>query len=465
MTQTNFTVDNAGSLTAALSAISNGGTDAAVNTGYTITLSQLIDLPSPPTPSATLALLSGSSLLLNGPGALQVASLLINSGTLSTDVGISGSATLDNAVLINAATFTGNIVNAIGDSAEIVVNTGSISNAGTQAAIELASGTVESGLNGATTARIDGVHVGVALTSGGVVRTDGTISSSGTTGYGVFIIGAGMVTNGEVGATAALISGGGFGVVIQGAGAISNAATISGGNGAGVYLASGLITNGGLVDTTALISGSSEGVWIDNGLGTVENFGTVRAGGFAGVYLGTGGTIVNGAPTDSVALIAGYHQGVALNGGGLVTNYATITASETASAITSASEGVFLEAGGTLSNLGTAAVISGVGWGVVVEGGGGLVGNQGTIAATDSAGLGVDLTVGGTVVNGSASDTSALIAGSYDGVRDPDGHERCGAEFRHDRGFGRGRFQQFIGGGGGHAGQCRTGFGHRRVRG
>ncbi len=413
MTQTSFTVDNAGSLTAALSAISNGGTDAAVNTGYTITLSQLIDLPAPPTPSAILALLSGSSLLLNGPGALQVASFLINTGTLSTNVGISGSATLDNAVLINAATFTGNIVNASGDSADIVVNTGSIGNAGTQPAIQLASGTVQSGLNGATTAQIDGVNAGVQFTSSGVVQTDGTISASGTAGYGVFIGGAGMLTNGEAGATSALISGGGFGVAIEGAGTISNAATISGGGGAGIYLASGLVTNGGLVDTTALINGAGEGVWIDNGLGTVGNFGTVRAGGFAGVYLGTGGTVVNGAPTDTAALIAGYQQGVLLSAAGSVTNYATIRATESAAT----GEGVFLLAGGTLNNLGTAAVITGAGWGVVAESARGLVGNQGTIAATGGTGLGVDLTAGGTVVNGSATDTSALIAGSYDGIR------------------------------------------------
>jgi Hint domain len=413
MTQTTFTVANAGSLTAALADISNGGTDAAVNTAYTITLTQLIDLPSPPTPSGTLALLSGSSLVLNGPGALQIASFLINGGTVSADVGISGSATLDNAVLVNAASFTGNIVSATGDTSDIVVNSGIVSNPGTVAAVQLGSGTVQSGLNGATTAQIDGIYAGVQFTSSGVVQTDGSIIASGTAGYGVFIGGSGMVTNGEAGATTALISAGGYGVVIEGPGTVSNAATISGGGGAGVYLASGLITNGGLVDTTALIGGGGEGVWIRSGPGTVGNFGTVRAGSLAGVLLGAGGTVVNGAPTDTAALIAGYQQGVLLTAAGSVTNYATIRATESAAD----GEGVFLVAGGTVSSLGTAAVITGVGRGVVVEGASGLVSNQGTIEALGASGLGVDLSAGGSVVNGSATDTSALIAGSYDGIR------------------------------------------------
>jgi T5SS/PEP-CTERM-associated repeat protein len=416
MTQTNFTVTNNGSLTSALAAISNGGTDAAIDTAYTITLPTLVDAPSPPTPSATLSLPNGSSLLLTGVGGLQVASFLVNGGTVTAATDIAGMVSLDRAVLINTQNFTGGIVNATSNTVENLVNTGVIDQTGAAPAVEFEDGTVETGWNGASGAEILATGVGVALEAGGVLQNGGTIVASGANGFGVYIgAGGGTVSNGQPNDTTALISGGLYGAVIEGPGIVGNAGTITGTSGTGVYLFSGLITNGSQFDPAALIEGTSgDGVLVESGIGTIGNFGTIAGGGTAGIVLEVGGTVVNGAPLDTLARIAGYQDGVVIVGAGSVTNDGTIAVTQTTG---SADIGVFLADGGGVTNAGTNAVIDGASWGVLAEGAGATVTNQGSIKASGAPGLGVDLAAGGTVINGSAVYGSALIAGSYDGVR------------------------------------------------
>jgi hypothetical protein len=443
MVQSSFSVSDATTLATVLQEISSGGTDAAVDTAYTITATAGLFAAA-----ETLTLSAGSTLTLQASAPLIIDAFTVT-GTVVTDLDFTGTITLAGGVLDNpaiasnsggtvtAGRYSGAVLGTEGDGGDIAINDGSITSSGTYAAIELDSGTVQNGWNGPATALVSGVPGGVALLTGGLVQNGGTITASGTSSAGVFL-GAGTVDNGQLGDTGALISGAENGANITGAGIVDNDGTIAGVASDGVYVGSGAVTNGQLGDSTALIEGgpADNGVWIGAGPGTVAipgtlaNFGTVLGGGAAGVYLQGGGTVNNGAASDTAALIGGALEGALFAGAGSLFNYGTVQANgvgETSSVI-----GAFLASGGTVENLASTAAIDGLQWGVVVEGAAGFVSNLGSIAASAVNGLGVDLSAGGTLINGLTAGSTATISGGFDGVRISADVSGGGADVQND---------------------------------
>jgi hypothetical protein len=314
-----------------------------------------------------------------------------------------------------------------------VTSTGTIQGSDSGVAIGGGAGTVVSdGL-------LAGTHNnGVGLFAGGAVtnQTHGTIA-----GYrGVYIRGgAGTVTNQHVitgthtavallaggsvsNAAGGTIQAGSFGVSISGgAGTVTNAGSIS-----GVYLAQGgSVANGSTAVTTATIAGNSRGVTAGAGTVVVTNFGTIAATGIGSIGVNFGsngsatssGTVTNGSAANTTAAISGIDIGIYAKAAVKVTNFATIQGANVT--------GIFMDNGGSLVN-GSAtdpqalvAAGSGVaGSGVFVGLGSATIGNFGTIrggTGIQFGGTGVaDST--GTVSNGSAADTTALIAGSLAGI-------------------------------------------------
>lgn len=382
MVQTTFNAGTSADITTILGEISVGGTDAAVDTAYTITITAGIDIANA---SATLA--AGSSVTLEGSYPF-IASSLSMTGTIETNLNFTGTLTLDNGLLTNpaitvsggtvlAGLFTGTVLGTTGDGGDTAINNGTIASNGAFAAVEFDTGSVQNGWNGSPAALISGVPGGVDFQTSGLLQNGGTIIASGPGSTAVFI-GAGTVDNGQISDTTALISGG-SGVDIAGASVLDNDGTIIGGTYGGVYLGAGSVTNGQLGATSALIQGAAYGAWIGTvaGAGTVTNFGSIIGASSEGVFLQSGGTLTNGVATDTTALISGGYDGALFSAAGTVLNYATIQA--IGSSGTQSVIGVFLAGGGTVENLTPQALIAGHAWGAVIEGGAGYVSNLGTI--------------------------------------------------------------------------------------
>ncbi len=437
MVQTSFTAGDGTTLASVLLDISSGA-DAAINTAYTITMTQAILAAS-----ESVSLESGSSVTLEGSFPFIINAFTVT-GSLISDLNFSGTVTLDNGIFNNdslttnsggtivSGLYTGTVLGTSGDAGDSAINSGTISYTGPYAAVQFGSGTVQNGWNGPATALISGAAAGVYLQGSGLVQNGGSIGASGVSAAGVFITDAGTVDNGQIGDAGAAISGGLDGVSILGAGVIVNDGSLAGSASDGVYLGSGTVTNGQLGDSTALISGGTadSALRIATGLGTVANFGTITSTGTYGVLLSDGGTIANGATDDTAAQIIGAYDGVLLTAAGDLTNDGTVQAN--GSDATNDVIGVWLANGGSIGNASTAAVISGLEWGALVEGAVGTITNLGSIQAGAAAGLGVDLTAGGTVVNGTGAGAAASIAGGYDGVRISAGAAGAGASVVND---------------------------------
>jgi hypothetical protein len=177
----------------------------------------------------------------------------------------------------------------------------------------------------------------------------GTISGNGNAGTGISLAAGGTVTNGQSGATGALISGYYNGIVVSGApGTVVNYGSVLAGQANGVYLAAGgSVTNhrgasidgyyngivfgaggpGAVVNDGKILGGTGTGVYLAAG-GTVTNHGVIRAtAGYYnfGVALAGPGTVVNGASNNHGALIAGYYGGIVFTAPhGTLVNYGRI---------------------------------------------------------------------------------------------------------------------------------------------
>ena len=154
-----------------------------------------------------------------------------------------------------------------------------------------------------------------------------------------------------------------------------------------------------------LISGPSVGVNVQNAWNVVNSYGGTIAGG--GVYLRAGGTVSNA----STGLIEGAIQGIAVGfGTGSVLNYGTIAGTGANSG------GIYLTAGGTVTNA-YAGIITGTTDGVIIgnatgtPGATGLLLNYGTMTGTNAYSTGVWLISGGSVTNAA----NGYIQG-FDGV-------------------------------------------------
>ncbi|HEY2177459.1 MAG TPA: hypothetical protein VGH15_02660 [Caulobacteraceae bacterium] len=277
----------------------------------------------------------------------------------------------------------------------------------------LAGGLMSAGVNTYTIVNdghVRGATYGIQLAGAGVVTNAGhIISSSTTSGVGVVMGDGGNVTN-EAGAVISGYYGIDFGAQ---AGTVNNQGLILGSGKYGVKLAAGgLVTNGGAADTTATVRG-------DVAIGailsaTVHNFGTIAAIGTTGVavYLAGGGEVTNGSATDTKAIILAPMIGmIAHTSVGTLINYGVVEGVGTASA------GAAVEAGGTIVNgsaTDTTALIKGNGFGVAALNVAGTVNNFGTIIGGYGIGgvqSGAYLKNGGVVNNGSSKDFTAHIGG------------------------------------------------------
>jgi fibronectin-binding autotransporter adhesin len=170
-----------------------------------------------------------------------------------------------------------------------------------------------------------------------------------------------------------------------------------------------------VIDSTATVGGSGVSVAFT---ATIKNLGAVSATGYQanGVFLNASGAVTNGSTLDTTALIQGQHAGVfARNAAATVANFGTILS------LGAYSAGVYLYAGGTVTN-GSAADTTALiashfptsrsgSPGVYAKAAAATVANFGTIRGSGYYGNGVQLDAGGMVTNGSATDTAALIVG------------------------------------------------------
>lgn len=179
----------------------------------------------------------------------------------------------------------------------------------------------------------------------------------------------------------------------------------------------GRITNGSTVTPGALVTGGYDGILTGaRAAVSITNYGTVASNNLAngnGINAGGAARIVNGSVADASALISGYFNGVFAGGTATVTNYGTIAANGTSTALGQSSVGVYLRSGGRIVNGGpanTSATILAPDFAVQAEHGPATVGNFGTIVGTGPIGRGVLLANGGSVANGTTQDTAATIS-------------------------------------------------------
>ncbi|MGI8840473.1 MAG: beta strand repeat-containing protein [Caulobacteraceae bacterium] len=360
---------------------------------------------------------------------------ITKTGGFGGDVYSGHDATLSNAGTINSTTTIGVAVGVLfGPSAGgVVINrpTGSIygrddgvfsdstlklQNYGTIQSVT--SAVVEANAGGSVT---NGNYANPGATIAGpdirLLGTPGTVANFGTVTAFVYMNHGGVVTNGGVEDSTALIDGGG-GIYIAGAaGTVSNFGTIfTYGLSNGVNLGSGgRVTNGAVSDTAARIEGFT-GVILASG--PVNNFGVIDGAGAAhggyGVAMGSG-TVTNGGGLDKSALIEGYTGVQVSAAAGTVTNFGTIQGQ----GLASGQYGARLLAGGSVTNGGGAnrsALIEGAS-GVATAGTAATVNNFGTILATGATGVGVAMSQGA-LSNGSLNNGAALIEGYTGAVLD-----------------------------------------------
>jgi len=190
---------------------------------------------------------------------------------------------------------------------------------------------------------------------------------------------------------------GGFGVQLHSAATLNNDGRIQasgGSNGVHAY-AGAAITNGSTTVTTASISGYS-GIFATGAAATVANYGTIQGvGQFGdGVFLTAGGAVTNEASdTDAVAYIGGANSGVSAGAVTTVANFGTIFGNN--------GQGVYLQSGGSVTNgssRDTRAAITGhSGQGVYAKSGTATVINFGAIRSQQNNAI--VLGDGGTVTN------------------------------------------------------------------
>jgi hypothetical protein len=298
------------------------------------------------------ALIATTTAQVGGIGIVANAlATVTNSGTVVAAIGAAGAAERPGIDLSGGGE---------------VVNFGAV--AGGQGDIGVASTSYDGGVGG------DGVDIasGSVTNHGSITGSQGgaagkTGASGGPGGNGVLVTGAGSVTN-----AAGAISGGAGG---SGAGA-------RGAGGAGLYAeANTYLDNGSVIVGGAAGSGHG-GYGIEfRSEASVNNTGTVVGGDGAGAYPGGSGAV--------------------LSKGGAIDNSGKIM-------------------GGAGDATPPDGVFSGLGVGILMSGQGTIT-NTGTVAGdvgAEGAGifLGGSLGQGGTVTNGDAGHTKALITG-YEGVR------------------------------------------------
>ncbi len=348
-------------------------------------------------------------LITGGQNGVHGATTLQNYGTVIGSAGYGAGLTVGsvfNTGLVRGGSdgirFTG--------AAGTVVNLATVGGVSGFGVYAVGSGLMVNGQSGDSTARITGGSDGMKIAgTAGTVTNFATVI--GTSGFGLRVSGSTSVTssvvNGPSGATSALITGGVGGVRIDGAGTVTNFATISAaavggpGTGAGVFIgAGGALSNGSASATGASILGASQGVrFYNGGAGTVTNFATITASATngAGIELDKGGSVVNGASNVTTALISGGLNGIVK--ATTLTNYGTVIGSTAYVNAVGAGYGVGLS-GGSVFNA-ASGVILGASTGIRFVGSSATLVNLGRVIAAGYGGVGVYLgPAGSTVTNG-----------------------------------------------------------------
>jgi hypothetical protein len=335
---------------------------------------------------------------LTGPNnAANAAQIQVSGGGGSPGGGANSGRTISTSV-------TGPIVLSAADNPLTITSTGTVASAGD--AIDAPSGTTWTITNSGTVTTSSTTGSGIWLAGSGTVSNNGSISGQ----HALLLSAGGSVTNNSSGVIVANTGTNATGVFIKNQfGTLSNSGQISGTGtgGTGVY-----IENNGSVTNTqgAAISGTQYGVFLEGGAGTVENSGTIS--GVDGIVLGLGGDVTNAAG----AVITGTNNGVYAK----YRATATITNSGSISGTGTAAAGIDIANGGSVVNQ-TGGSISGTAVGVFAGGSGPVVNgatvtNTGTItnSGTISGAHGVALLAGGTVTNNAGSAILGQSAGVFD---------------------------------------------------
>ena len=369
------------------------------------TVTNLGTISATGTSGAAVNINSGAGAVFNGSATATQA--LITAGTGNqVGVSINGAAgTLVNFGTIAATGTSGSGVNFNGATLATLTNYGLIQAAGaSSSAVVLGNGTVR--------------NLGTIIDNAG-----GTLAND----FGINIVNGGGATilNGATGATSALIEGYHIGVLAGGTSGVGStvvnfgtvastqaAFVTSGTNTNLIGVAVQLTAHGGSVANYGRITSNEQAISFNGGPGTLTNLGTIVAGGvvqgstqqFSGVVMSAGGSVSNGASgSTSASIFDAANTAVVINGApGSVTNFGTIsTTTTTASAIylqrsglitngAAGSTSALIEGRGGISFSKATATLSGVG----------TVVNFGSIIATGvSGGSGVYLGQGGIVTN------------------------------------------------------------------
>lgn len=255
-----------------------------------------------------------------------------------------------------------------------VYDSNSLTNSGLVESVTLGAGAV---LTNAATGLItnpSGTGVYSAATSTGVsVINAGGIAGGGANGFGIELLGGGVVTNA---ATGTIASSQHNGVYITGA--------------AGTVINAGIISSAGTHAPISLFKG-----------GAVSNAGTgtISSSIWTGIYItGAAGTVLNAGHITS----GGTHIAVDLTKGGYVSNAATGVISNS-----SGGGAIYVKGGATVVNFGTLAGKSGVD-----DTGAITVINAGTISASSSGGVNINGAAGGAVTNQSTGTISVNGGGA-----------------------------------------------------
>ncbi len=211
-----------------------------------------------------------------------------NAGTISGGYGVGvalgeggGVANTGSAATIEGSRYGIRIATNDDDDSGYVQNAGTIEGGIAGVALSVQQGTIVNGSPTETGALISGGTNGVYISSQypGNIYNYGTIA--GTAGSGVALNDGGSLVNGPGGDAAGLISGAQGGVLANGAaGTVVNSGTIAGTDGSsyGVeLLEGGIVDNGAYDTTTGLISGGEFGVIVEGAAGAVSNYGTIEA--------------------------------------------------------------------------------------------------------------------------------------------------------------------------------------------
>jgi hypothetical protein len=247
------------------------------------------------------------------------------------------------------------------------------------------------------TGSVQGTGVSVTLASN--VYNVGHVDPTGAGSVGINLTHAGYVLNeapGEISGSYGIKSPAGTSVTAT----VVNRGVI-GAQSVGVDLLGGGIVNNS--ESNSQIYGYRRGIYVTGGNGTITNEGTISTT-FMG-YSGSGINIGTGTVTNIGSISSSI--GVTVRGNAAITNLGAISSLVGGSEI-----GVYLEAGGSLTN--GAGVI--VGYERGVESTGGSVTNFAVIGGSGPLGIGVQLNTGASLTNGSTTDRAALIDANFVGV-------------------------------------------------